>query len=367
MWEEGREVAWISTMERSALYITAWLALLLQSAQAQCCNTSGMCGDDATCRGPGRYAVFPDAEWVSPPSLFAPCQACCKSTTTTCTGGGTCVGRTQCPFRVTYGNACPFVPQSSGLACCPSSGEASLFWNHSQALSYLRSQLFQVAIQSQNNCSCARPGCTSLDGIRRRTLDVLVSIFPKWSLCTVVLVGGVYDRNDTSLESHANGYVVDVAANTCIDRVVRSGTPRSGSELALDEGCSEAYDHGSNATFCRRPGNAAVWTMIAHDSKVATFDATRLAHKCTDADALYVCIDVVSSIVKADGSLLFADDLGFMKRMANACPSCVPGEPLGLTSGGPFHVTSSQFLSVQRVVCTAAESAVLLAIQKVLG
>jgi hypothetical protein len=86
------------------------------------------------------------------------------------------------------------------------------------ALSSLR--LNGISRRSTGHCSNRyRPGCTSLEGIRRGSIAGLLA-FKRRSHCRIIVSGGTERGHAHGRFSHWNGYKIDVLPNRCVDRYI---------------------------------------------------------------------------------------------------------------------------------------------------
>ncbi|HEX6470972.1 MAG TPA: hypothetical protein VF069_17870 [Streptosporangiaceae bacterium] len=74
--------------------------------------------------------------------------------------------------------------------------------------------------RSTGHCSNRyRPVCTSLDHIRRGSVDGLIA-FKRRSGCRITVSGGTERGHAHGRFSHWNGYKIDVVPNRCVDRYI---------------------------------------------------------------------------------------------------------------------------------------------------
>jgi hypothetical protein len=77
-----------------------------------------------------------------------------------------------------------------------------------------------IKLRSNGSCTKRRnSSCTSLDGIRRHSIDGLVA-FRRQSRCRIVVSGGTEAGHAHGRYSHWNGYKIDVLPNRCVDRYI---------------------------------------------------------------------------------------------------------------------------------------------------
>ncbi|HEU5161130.1 MAG TPA: hypothetical protein VFU43_29300 [Streptosporangiaceae bacterium] len=74
--------------------------------------------------------------------------------------------------------------------------------------------------RSNGHCSNRyRPSCTSLQGIRRVSIEGLIS-FRRHSRCRIIVSGGTERGHAPGRFSHWNGYKIDVLPNRCVNRFI---------------------------------------------------------------------------------------------------------------------------------------------------
>jgi peptidoglycan hydrolase-like protein with peptidoglycan-binding domain len=99
---------------------------------------------------------------------------------------------------------------------------ASAYYTPAQAKAKLRQA--GITWRSSKNCENKyKNGCTSFQGIRKTTVDGVVSL-KRASRCTIVITGAAEIPPHTTRgnHTHGKGYKVDVALNRCINRYIPS-------------------------------------------------------------------------------------------------------------------------------------------------
>jgi hypothetical protein len=77
-----------------------------------------------------------------------------------------------------------------------------------------------IGWRSTGGCTNRRnPTCTSLEGIRRGSIDGLIA-FERRSRCRVVVTGGTEIGHAPGRYSHWNGYKIDIMPGRCVDRYI---------------------------------------------------------------------------------------------------------------------------------------------------
>lgn len=110
---------------------------------------------------------------------------------------------------------------------------------HAQAVSLLRSAGITQIVSSGNCSDRNRPTCTSLDGVRRTTIDGLIA-FRRASGCDLVVTGGTeVGHSTTGPYTHGNGHKIDVRRTSCVTTYIqrhytRAGTRGDGAPLFTD-------------------------------------------------------------------------------------------------------------------------------------
>jgi hypothetical protein len=113
----------------------------------------------------------------------------------------------------------PRAPAPQGAAPQPMMARASRLSQH-VALDTLR--LNGIALRSNGNCTARRnPSCTSLEGVRRGSVEGLIA-FRRQSKCRIIVSGGTEIGHARGRYSHWNGYKIDVLPNKCVNRFIHS-------------------------------------------------------------------------------------------------------------------------------------------------
>ena len=353
-------------VERFSFSAAACFVLLVgitfvYAEDANCCTTTaGTCVPLQECRGPGADAISASAD---------SCRVCCvtRGASPQCTAyGGT---GSQCEHQV----ACSHEPISGlcpeytgATSCCPESADTSatpnLLWTHDVAARYLLNHTYNFSFDPFG-CECRRAGCVSLDAVQSFAVEGLSRLFESSyeAQCPLTLSGGTEPGHSTSgLETHGTGYVLSVQATPCASSLLRKLGERTSitdryrdcAELLTLSGAVACH----NATFNR-------WELIFRNPRQEAMDETRNPFANGTA-VLDVVVQLVSNLKNRNGTLVFPDDHGFMKRLGAACY-------LGLGTGGLFGVSRSVFDRSQALICHNASSTALTAeyirIQLLLG
>ncbi|KAG4071922.1 hypothetical protein HA402_006083 [Bradysia odoriphaga] len=89
-------------------------------------------------------------------------------------------------------------------------------YSHAEALEKIEAA--GITIASSGSCSDRNiVSCTSLEQIRRNTIDSGVIILKEASQCDITITGGTEVGHGTSTYSHYNGYKLDYRLNTCLN------------------------------------------------------------------------------------------------------------------------------------------------------
>lgn len=110
---------------------------------------------------------------------------------------------------------------------------------HNDALQKLQTAGINVtstagAAGVKENCP-SMEGCTTLNGIRRDTLDQSLYVKEKCPSCTVTIVGAT-EPHAPGAVSHQTGYKVDIQANSTVDNFFTSTLVRNGSREGSNGG-----------------------------------------------------------------------------------------------------------------------------------
>ncbi|MFG1697576.1 hypothetical protein [Nonomuraea sp. NPDC049309] len=103
---------------------------------------------------------------------------------------------------------------------------ASVTMSHTTAASWLR----YAGVQTKSTGHCTSKHlrhCTSLDRIRTGTLAKIIEL-KQDSGCPILVTGGTERGHAPGVYSHGNGYKLDIAHNSCIDRYIHKHYDRSG-------------------------------------------------------------------------------------------------------------------------------------------
>ncbi|NOK58675.1 MAG: hypothetical protein GFH27_549301n295 [Chloroflexi bacterium AL-W] len=88
----------------------------------------------------------------------------------------------------------------------------------SQARSLLRAN--GIPVVSSGNCTDRyNPRCTSLEQINSGTINGIIA-FKNGSTCPVTVTGGTETGHSSGTYSHWNGYKIDIALSSCVDRFI---------------------------------------------------------------------------------------------------------------------------------------------------
>ncbi|XP_037033138.1 uncharacterized protein LOC119072086 [Bradysia coprophila] len=96
------------------------------------------------------------------------------------------------------------------------SAVAQQTYTHAEALEKI--EAVGITIASSGNCSDRNiASCTSLEQIRRKTIDSGVIVLKEASQCDIIITGGTEVGHSSSTYSHFNGYKLDYRLNTCLN------------------------------------------------------------------------------------------------------------------------------------------------------
>ena len=85
-------------------------------------------------------------------------------------------------------------------------------------IAYGTLRLNGIRMRSSGHCTDRHnPTCTSLEGIRRGTIEGLLA-FQRQSRCRIVVTGGTEAGHARGRYSHGNGYKIDIVPSRCVDR-----------------------------------------------------------------------------------------------------------------------------------------------------
>jgi len=119
---------------------------------------------------------------------------------------------------------------------------------HSQAMSMLRAN--GISVVSSGNCSDRnRSNCTSLEQVRRNTIEQIIA-FKQKSGCAITITGGTETGHASGTYSHWNGYKLDIQPTSCVSNYITghfkaAGTRGDGAKLYTD-GADRIYARESN-------------------------------------------------------------------------------------------------------------------------
>ncbi|XP_037046711.1 uncharacterized protein LOC119081706 [Bradysia coprophila] len=93
-------------------------------------------------------------------------------------------------------------------------------YTHAQALAKIKAA--GVTIASSGGCSNRQSSsCTSLEQVRKKTIDSGVIILKQASKCAITITGGTeVGHASSSTYSHYNGYKIDYRLNTCLNNYI---------------------------------------------------------------------------------------------------------------------------------------------------
>lgn len=79
-----------------------------------------------------------------------------------------------------------------------------------------------IPVSSSGNCADRNnPSCTSLEQIRRNTINGIIN-FKSVSACAITVTGGTETGHSSGTYSHWNGYKVDISRTTCVTNYIKS-------------------------------------------------------------------------------------------------------------------------------------------------
>ena len=112
---------------------------------------------------------------------------------------------------------------------------------HEQALAELAGH--NITLVSSGNCSDAsNPKCTSLDGIKKSTLQGVIDL-QEAAGTPLVMTGGTEAGHASGPYSHANGYKVDIRPNTKLNNYITSNFTKIGPTKYQDSKGNTYYRH----------------------------------------------------------------------------------------------------------------------------
>lgn len=112
---------------------------------------------------------------------------------------------------------------------------------HKEALAELAGH--NITLVSSGNCSDAsNPKCTSLDGIKKSTLQGVIDL-QEAARTPLVMTGGTEAGHASGPYSHANGYKVDIRPNTKLNNYITSNFTKIGPTKYQDSKGNTYYRH----------------------------------------------------------------------------------------------------------------------------
>lgn len=127
--------------------------------------------------------------------------------------------------------------------------EPSTVLHQQAAIAMLRA----VGVRTVSSGGCTdrwNPHCTSLEGVRLRTVGGLLELRDD-SGCPIVVSGGTEAGHATGALSHGAGYKLDVLPNRCLNAYIRRSFP----PIRTRGDGARLYQGPDRATYAREPSH----------------------------------------------------------------------------------------------------------------